>query len=326
MKTIPLGTFLQQIETPLFVEEKKSIFFTGDKELDPILFGSLVRDFLTKKTIQYTMLDVTAQPIAHTYTTLSTSFLGMASCYWLKNINDLDTKTQAALLAFLHSYSGPHQVIICVPDLDPAPFSASWLGVQLLPMIDHTLFVLLAQCFGKPLSVKSRHISQRLFAQHKNVPLETACLLMFHLAVLGGSADDTQVLRHLEQLLDTKTSLFSLSGYLFAKQPGQFFTYWKTVSGDYQAVFWISFWTEQLWRAYYVVKYMHEKQPLDAKKIGFRLPFSFLQRDYKKVSLAELQRAHQFLYEADFQLKNGSSEFFLDLFYTKFLTGAFAQM
>ena len=325
MKHISLSAFFEHTETAVFSEQKKSYCFFGAKELEPLLFCALLRDFLKKKELTSTALDVTANRIAHTYTTLSTSFLGMSASYWLKNITELDAKGQAALLAFLFSYQGPHQIFFFMPELEVQSFNDAWVPVELPFAIEHTVFVRLCASFGKPLSPKSRQLSLRVWAKHKVVPLETACILMQYLAVLG-SSDDASVLQLLNNLVDTKSSLFTLSGHFFAKQPEPFFNYWKVVASEYQEIFWISFWTEQVWRAHYVVKNMKEKQPLDAKKIGFRLPFSFLQRDWRLVSQIELQRAHQFLYEADFQLKNGGSGFCLEMFFANFMSGAFAKI
>ncbi len=323
MKPMQLSTFLDHAANPLFFEQKKSICFTGPADLEPVLFCSLMREYLKKNGIASTTLDVTANPLAYAYTMLSTSFLGMSACYWLKNITELDAKSRASFVVHLQTYTGPHQILFFMSELGGHAFADSWLVVELPLALEHTLFTRLAACVGKPLSLKSKQMSQRLFARHKVVPLETACVLMQYLTVLG-SSDDIITMHFLENLINTQASLFMLSGYFFAKQPENFFKYWKTIASEYQEVFWITFWSEQIWRAHYVVKCMSARQPLDAKKIGFRLPFSFLQRDYKRVSCAELQHAHQFLYEADFQLKNGSSDFCLDLFYVKFLNGDFA--
>ncbi len=324
MKSMQLSAFLEQTQTALFSEQKKSCCFSGSKEFEPLLFCALLRDFLKKKEPASTILDVAAHSIAHVYTTLSTSFLGSSATYWLKNIGELESKEQTALLVFLQEYQGPHQLFFFLPELNGAAFSDSWLFVELPSSIEHALFASICSSFGVLLSPKSKQLSLRLWAKHKIVPLETACVIMHYLTVLG-SSDDAAVLQLLDNLIDEKASLFTLSGYFFAKQPEPFFNYWKVVAREYQEIFWISYWTEQIWRAHYVVKCMQEKQQLEAKKIGYRLPFSFLQRDWRRVSMPELQKAHQFLSDADFQLKNGSSDLCLDLFFSNFFSGHFAK-
>ena len=60
-----------------------------------------------------------------------------------------------------------------------------------------------------------------------------------------------------------------------------------------------------------------------AKTMAFRLPFSFIQTDWKKYAPAELRAAHDFVYGMDHQLKNGGDAFCFDLFYSKFFSGQF---
>lgn len=56
----------------------------------------------------------------------------------------------------------------------------------------------------------------------------------------------------------------------------------------------------------------------EAQKIGARLPFSFLQRDWRKHELADLVYCHAFLYELDATLKKSRGELGFDRFYHTF--------
>jgi hypothetical protein len=67
---------------------------------------------------------------------------------------------------------------------------------------------------------------------------------------------------------------------------------------------------------------MERREMVEAKKVGFRLPFSFMQRDWKKTSVHELIQAHDCIYALDYGLKNGG-EFWMELFYTKFFESGF---
>lgn len=94
---------------------------------------------------------------------------------------------------------------------------------------------------------------------------------------------------------------------------------------DYPAQFWIAFWSEQLVKAYGFVLYSQQKNYSAAKKISYRLPFSFTKTDWKKIDQHELVRAHHFLYFYDFHIKNGGTDRMFDLFYSNFFTGFYKK-
>ena len=68
---------------------------------------------------------------------------------------------------------------------------------------------------------------------------------------------------------------------------------------------------------------MKKNDRVGAKKISYRLPFSFLNRDWRKFSLEELKGAHSFLYTLDYKLKNNCEPGYLDLFYMKLFNQKF---
>ena len=58
---------------------------------------------------------------------------------------------------------------------------------------------------------------------------------------------------------------------------------------------------------------------IDARKMSYRLPFSFIQKDWKNTSLNELSSLHSMIYDIEWRIKNGGSEEHFDLlFYTFF--------
>ncbi|HJZ23345.1 MAG TPA: hypothetical protein VJ201_02720, partial [Candidatus Babeliales bacterium] len=58
-------------------------------------------------------------------------------------------------------------------------------------------------------------------------------------------------------------------------------------------------------------------------KAQYKLPFSFINRDWLLCNLTELRNAHQFLSTMDFRLKNGGSELGLEHFYGQFFENKF---
>ena len=140
--------------------------------------------------------------------------------------------------------------------------------------------------------------------------------------VLGKSADDffDQWMTHLSEQM---SSLFVLSQYFFSKKNRSFFRQWARFAEFYLPPFWATFWADQVWRAYVYCELMKQKKYTEAKKAQYKLPFSFINRDWSSYSLTELRNTHHFLSTMDFQLKNGSSEIGLEHFYTQFFDNKF---
>ena len=70
---------------------------------------------------------------------------------------------------------------------------------------------------------------------------------------------------------------------------------------------------------------MQKRDVVQAKKMSFKLPFSFIQSDWKRANLQELKQAHQFLCTVDYNLKTGGGDYGLELMYEKFFLGQFVQ-
>jgi hypothetical protein len=127
-----------------------------------------------------------------------------------------------------------------------------------------------------------------------------------------------------EKIIVPETSLFVISQYFFAKDSRAFFNVWHQYQLEYPLAFWSVFWSEQLWRAYFVWFYLNQKNHAAAKSMSFRLPFTYLQKDWKKSSLTELKNAHQYIYELDLNAKSSvETTYSLDLFYSKFFSNEF---
>ena len=101
---------------------------------------------------------------------------------------------------------------------------------------------------------------------------------------------------------------------------------WDTFEAEYPMTFWCAYWSEQLWRAYHARYYLDRQQMQQAKSIAYRLPFSYMQKDWKKSTLIELRNAHQWIYELDLAYKNNiETQAGIDLFFTKFFLAEFCS-
>lgn len=156
-----------------------------------------------------------------------------------------------------------------------------------------------------------------LYARTPNLSVDQIYLFMRYAALMGKNQREF-IDQWLGLLVSSEKSLFTLSQHFFAQESKKFFALWGTISADYPPAFWVVFWSEQLFRASCYVQLMQQRKIAEAKRISFRLPFSFMQRDWRLYKPHMLRDAHAVIYAIDFNIKNGASDAALDLFYSQF--------
>ena len=318
-----LGQFLSKDNIARVYSNKGLLCFYGKTEYPLLFFSNFFAQLKRLYSGMVATIDLTTEDPVAVRARLEMSFLGMHYFYWLKNLSELNEQTKQTWLTYLATYSGPHGVAFFVQDADElAPIKKRGTVVEFPEFVDVSLFLQLSIFFTGETPKKGSSIID-LVKKNKISSLDTACLLL-DCGRLVGNQKDSFTDHWLSSIIVPEKSLFTLSQYFFAKNPKEFFLQWSLVMHDYSEVFWISFWSDQVWRAYCFALLNRNKQFAEAKKMGFRLPFSFIQREWKHYSLDELHRAHQWVYDLDFTIKNGGDPFSLDLFYSKFLMRKFA--
>jgi hypothetical protein len=267
----------------------------------------------------------------------------------------LDARDSRELLAYAQSYQGPHTLILFVTS-EQAQMLKNQAVIQLDEPVDEVVCLKLASFLGYALSLSAQRMVRRIFKEQQRISLAAALMIIDYTllacaslesfckqgssspAVVGSDAVSVTrapvlcdperakqdlvveevLFEQLRGMLKPESSLFTLSQLFFAKQPEAFYRYLATIESVYPEQFWISFWSEQLYRAFFYVTYMKKGNQSEAQKIGTRLPFSFLQRDWRKHEPAHLAQAHAFLYELDSALKNSRGELGFDRFYHNF--------
>lgn len=256
---------------------------------------------------QYKLADIKAQ--------LETSFLGSSMFYWVKNIDELDAATQKAWLSYIKKYQGPHCVFYW--SLMRHESSEGQLSIELPATVDQQLYKTLYTYFYPTSSFDETFVS-RLYEQNQKLTLDDVCLLMGYQAVVGRKSENFFA-HWLPKLITPEKSLFTLSQHLFARQPALFLQQWKSLKHDFPDEFWVAYWSEQLWQAAFFVMRARQQGYDVAKKAAYKLPFSFINRDWQKYSQESLIDAHQFLYRLDYNLKNSVGSQGIELWYQKFL-------
>lgn len=264
---------------------------------------------------------------------LETTFLGQKKFYWLTGFESLKTKEQTLLVKYLETYCGPNYVAFLSDDTINLGLNKNKIVIDLQSYVDQNTFIKLADFFlnsqvsktgssSGSIAKSFEKISADIYLKMFEVSLDDVYILVTQ-AYLSGSSYREFLSNWMNKIIIPDKSLFTLSQYFFDRNSKSFLNLWSKVKEDFPEQFWLSFWSEQIWRASNFVKLSQEKKPVDAKKIGFRLPFSFMQKSWRNFTVKELSNAHNFLYLIDYNLKNGVEDSPLDLFYFKFMSGEF---
>lgn len=258
---------------------------------------------------------------------LSQSMLGMTSRYWIGDVSqDISEKKRKEFISYFVRYQGPHAIAFFLDSDEKIVPTESCTVVSLDQGIDAATALALFELFGLSCDERRLKIIKSVFQQNgESLSLDAACLLMNYLELLPTKNAD-QAVNYVMKILGTTPSLSLLAEAFFAKQAQKFFGLWSVLEKEYPDIFWMMFWSEQVWRACNVIKFLQEKNFVQAKRMSIRLPYSFINRDWQKSSVPELARAYQNLYSIDFAIKKGSSFTSLDLFYSNYFNGKFAAL
>jgi hypothetical protein len=315
-----LVEFLDKNHTSTSCSHLFPFFVEGDNL--PIIFASQFAAQLKMTHANFTVLDVSlvtsGQAIAH----LETSFLGMQVLYWIRGLSEVDKKYRQLFLEYCAEYKGPHQCVIFLQAEDATFFKSQKIMVEIPATVNSALFKALCLFFKKKMNASLIQLLDHITSSYEKISVDQACMIITYIHVIG---KDKDLFPLLERILESEQSLFELSRAFFAKDAHAFFALWHRFESLYSIPFWCTFWSEQIWRAYFVHIYMGKQQMQQARTISVRLPFSFLQKDWKKSNPVELKNAHNWLYSLDYINKNdGDAAMGLEVFYNKFFLNEFA--
>ncbi len=318
--------FLKQIKDKDFFKTKRVLCLKGSSY--PFLFCNKIIDYLKNQKlidVQYQSLIINQVERKEIYGGLQQSFLGQNSFYWLGELKvTAKDKKDLELLKFLTEYKGPNFVAFFLNDEKLPVRAKTFLKnidiIELEDKIDKKEFDNILKICEQDLNLKKQSLVDKFFRESKTLTPDACCMLLQHLELTNTKFVDDSYDYLASILLDVQPSLYALSGYFFTRQTRAFFKVWEQIHQDYSEMFWVAFWSEQIWKAFYVVKFLKNNNFTAARSVSYRLPFTFIQKDWKNFSPSELQKLHQMIYNIDFAYKNGSTFCLFDLFYFKHFT------
>ena len=325
-----LTEFLEQTKQKKSFQTKQVTCFIGNDY--PYLFFTKLFSFLDKKQwLQsgYKVLNFESTEKKELQSSLSQTFLGNTSFYWLSNATVKSTdKKGTKLLQFITKYNGPHLVAFYLDKTKGSKFlknsninisNGDISNVDIIEIDDDLNLTSIKKIFNFfefKITNNKLELFNKIFSdKSSHFNLDQVCILMQYFDLIGSKNTDEFVFYLSGIINQTSPSLNLLGKYFFENKPKQFFDVWSKTEKDYPDIFWISFWAEKIYRAYFVVKFLKDKQESKARSLSFGLPYMFLKRDWKSFSLNMLSNYHDFLYTNDFKIKTGSKFCFLDLFY-----------
>jgi hypothetical protein len=233
---------------------------------------------------------------------LASTVLGERVCYILAGIQERLKKNTIPSLA---TYRGPHSIFCIVPELLP---SLTVPVVTISTIIAPAQFLELNNLLFNEELTSLTPFMQQVFNRYKHISFQAAYALLSYQRCVPAT-DALFFDQWIEEIVVPEHSLFELSSAFFAKNCASALRLWHTIKDGYGAHFWPVYWSEQLFRAV-VYRSLKEQQVSIPPAVSYRLPFSFIQRDWRISTLPDLVRAHDLLYTFDQRLKLGGTALF----------------
>lgn len=302
-------SFIQNYSTLIAQDQKKVINFFSDK-YSVLFFSILLKKF--KPLIEVKVIDLN-EHLDTVAQEINVSFLGSMVLCWIGNIDDLNEKDRKAVVKIIQQYKGPNIILF----FSEKPYEFEHIEtIELSRIVNAEQFKLIA-LFAVDTINKSLDFCINFYMQkYESFSVDQAIILSYYGSTTGSSSKEFNR-DWLEKIMNVDHSLFTLATLLFAKDK-QFFKLWLTLKDEYNPVFWTVFWSDQFFRAYWYLYFCKRREFAEAKKISYKLPFSFINFDWKKHELASLKQAHEHFYLLDCVLKNGAT-FNPESFFIKFI-------
>ncbi|MBM3886292.1 hypothetical protein FJ364_00020 [Candidatus Dependentiae bacterium] len=246
---------------------------------------------------------------------LQQTILGQAAFFWLGDVEENFTiKQKELLLTGLQGYAGENRIALFVQEV---PTKITLPIIQLPVDITAEEGIALAEIFAPKILINQSKLAiiESLFTQNQQFPLNLFLTILDSLELIH-TKHVSDFAKYLTPLLPLSTELSNLSQSFF-KRDRNFFNLWSSLSKEYPSVFWLAFWYDQWWRAFFVITFAQKKNIVLAKKMGFKLPYSFITRDWQSYQPEYFKNLLAKLYAIDYNIKQGYSFCFFDFLFAQ---------
>lgn len=287
----------------------------------PYIFFEQLYKFIKNKNLRVILsLDSELMTENELKMKLDMSFLSKGVIYWLKNFHNIPTLAKESLLNYFKYYKGPNSIIFFDNNRTESATNDNYLKIILPDKLEKQEYEEIYNFFYSLFPINS-FFTNKVY-EFLKPSLQKACILMSYQSLLGRNCE-LFFNNWFEKIVDSDTSLFNLSKLFFECNCKDFFNQWIKCRDDYSEEFWIVFWSEQLWQAFFFIKKANREGVLAAKKLGLKLPFSFINKTWQFYNTEFIKNAYNYLYKIDYLSKNGVGKYGLELWFYKFLTKEF---
>lgn len=237
---------------------------------------------------------------------LGCSFLGQGKYYWLGCLDDYATKKRQEILNYLFNYQGPHSIGIFIENETAQKINKNNLNIIDLSLVDLQNFALVLPWLT---------VEKRKYLKKPN-SVDQAVLWQEY-----GYLVKENVTNLIEDwpLQQNDEPFFNLAKFFFKKDSKNFLSLFHKLQDSYTTQFYISYFTDQLFRAIFYYYYRQNNMLEEAKKISYKLPYNLIQNEWQNLNINHLKSKLVELYDIDFQIKNGGSTYLLDSWFLTYL-------
>jgi len=316
MPVINFKNFLQSSSSEDFWKSSKIFCFKGSAFCS-LFFNKLFDSLESSQKLPYSKKSLLSDNLKNDYHSyLEQSILGNYNFYWLGNLSEQSKNTK--LLNYISNYDGLHTIAFFVPsDFKNFKLSTSAVQIEIDSSINIEDAKKIIALFSPKMPDKKIAMLGKVFYGRNDIDIDSVCMLINYFELININALDDSY-SYISKIFGAQPILSQLSNAFWTKNTKDFFNIWQKIESSYPEVFWVIFWSEQVWKAYHTILFLNQKNFVKAKQISYGLPFSFINKDFKNFRLTDLARLYENLYDIDFAIKKGSSFYSLDLFYLSY--------
>lgn len=238
---------------------------------------------------------------------LENSFLGNYFLYCIWDLEQFPKNAVTALASYLAQYTGPHYIVLI--SVVGSPFSSAFARqtIAFPAALSPQQFTRFCTLWHTAPAVLQQSIA--LYTENNQVVLNQFAVALPYIPVLGKSLLPAFKKTYMPRLMKLDSgSLFAFTDLFWQKNPALFYKQWILLKELYADHFWITFWSEQFFRAYAFTYCMEQHESQAAQQIATRkLSFVYSKKSWHTVDSALIRTLHCKLYTIDYNAKNGGT-------------------